>query len=101
MPLLTIQRLCELFTEEDSDLGWYFDGLLREREAETLQPEGDLTFYRQLALAVGDWNELAPPRDEHAENPLQNLSFTDYMDEVTKGLKILCHNMRAEKLRIL
>lgn len=87
LPLLTIQRLCELFTEEDSDLGWYFDGLLREREAETLQPEGDLTFYRQLALAVGDWNELAPPRDEHAENPLQNLSFTDYMDEVTKRLK--------------
>lgn len=32
LPLLTIQRLCELFTEEDSDLGWYFDGLLRERE---------------------------------------------------------------------
>lgn len=87
LPLLTIQRLCELFTEEDSDLGWYFDGLLREREAETLQPEGDLTFYRQLALAVGDWNELAPPRDEHAENPLHNLSFTDYMDEVTKRLK--------------
>ncbi|MEK4475788.1 ATP-dependent DNA helicase DinG [Paenibacillus sp. FSL R7-0048] len=87
LPLLTIQRLCELFTEEDSDLGWYFDGLLREREAETLQPEGDLTFYRQLALAVGDWTELAPPRDEHAENPLANLSFTDYMDEVTKRLK--------------
>ncbi|WP_312150966.1 ATP-dependent DNA helicase DinG [Paenibacillus odorifer] len=87
LPLLTIQRLCELFTEEDSDLGWYFDGLLREREAETLRPEGDLTFYRQLALAVGDWTELAPPRDEHAENPLANLSFTDYMDEVTKRLK--------------
>ncbi|OMD93798.1 ATP-dependent DNA helicase DinG [Paenibacillus odorifer] len=87
LPLLTIQRLCELFTEEDSDLGWYFDGLLREREAETLQPEGDLTFYRQLALAVGDWTELVPPRDEHAENPLANLSFTDYMDEVTKRLK--------------
>ncbi|OMD60132.1 ATP-dependent DNA helicase DinG [Paenibacillus odorifer] len=87
LPLLTIQRLCELFTEEDSDLGWYFDGLLREREAETLQPGGDLTFYRQLALAVGDWTELAPPRDEHAENPLANLSFTDYMDEVTKRLK--------------
>lgn len=87
LPLLTIQRLCELFTEEDSDLGWYFDGLLREREMETIQPEGDLTFHRQLALAVGDWNELAPPRDEYEENPLENLSFTDYMDEVTKRLK--------------
>lgn len=87
LPLLTIQRLSELFTEEDSDLGWFFDGLLREREMETIQPEGNLTFYRQLALAVGDWNELAPPRAEQDENPLENLSFTDYMDEITKRLK--------------
>ncbi|ULO09347.1 ATP-dependent DNA helicase DinG [Paenibacillus sp. 19GGS1-52] len=87
LPLLTIQRLSELFNEEESDLGWYFDGLLREREKETLQPEGDLTFYRQLALAVGDWTELAPPRDDHDANPLDNLSFTDYMEEVTRRLK--------------
>ncbi len=87
LPLLTIQRLSELFNEEESDLGWYFDGLLREREKETLQPEGDLTFYRQLALAIGDWTELAPPRDDHDANPLDTLSFTDYMEEVTRRLK--------------
>ncbi|MCL6602345.1 MAG: ATP-dependent DNA helicase DinG [Paenibacillus sp.] len=86
LPLLTIQRLSELFTESDGDLGWYFDGLLREREMETFQPEGDLTFYRQLALKVGDWNELAPPRADSHENPVEHLSFTDYMTEVTKRL---------------
>ncbi|MDQ0192948.1 ATP-dependent DNA helicase DinG [Paenibacillus wynnii] len=87
LPLLTIQRLSELFTDSDGDLGWYFDGLLREREMETFQPEGDLTFYRQLALKVGDWNELAPPRADSHENPLENVSFTDYMSDVTKRLK--------------
>ncbi|MBT2288548.1 ATP-dependent DNA helicase DinG [Paenibacillus albidus] len=87
LPLLTIQRLSELFGGEDSDLGWYFDGLLHEREQETFQPEGELTFYRQLALAVGDWTELAPPREENASNPLAALSFDDYMDEVMKRLK--------------
>ncbi|GGF74815.1 ATP-dependent helicase DinG [Paenibacillus albidus] len=87
LPLLTIQRLSELFGGEDSDLGWYFDGLLHEREQETFQPEGELTFYRQLALAVGDWAELAPPREENASNPLAALSFNDYMDEVMKRLK--------------
>ncbi|AIQ42366.1 ATP-dependent DNA helicase DinG [Paenibacillus sp. FSL R7-0297] len=87
LPLLTIQRLNELFADEDSDLAWYFDGLLREREMETFQPEGELTFYRQLALAVGDWAELAPPREEGSDNPLQNITFREYMEEVTKRLK--------------
>ncbi|OKP86811.1 ATP-dependent DNA helicase DinG [Paenibacillus helianthi] len=87
LPLLTIQRLNELFADEDSDLAWYFDGLLREREMETFQPEGELTFYRQLALAVGDWSELSPPREEGTGNPLQNITFEEYMEEVTQRLK--------------
>lgn len=87
LPLLTIQRLNELFAGEDSDLAWYFDGLLHEREMETFQPEGELTFHRQLALAVGDWNELVPPREEGSGNPLENVSFEDYMAEVTVRLK--------------
>ncbi|MGN7761824.1 ATP-dependent DNA helicase DinG [Paenibacillus sp. 22594] len=87
LPLLTIQRLNELFADEDSDLAWYFDGLLREREMETFQPEGELTFYRQLALAVGDWSELSPPREEGTGNPLQNITFKEYMEEVTQRLK--------------
>lgn len=87
LPLLTIQRLNELFAGEDSDLAWYFDGLLHEREMETFQPEGELTFHRQLALAVGDWNELVSPREEGSGNPLENVSFEDYMTEVTTRLK--------------
>lgn len=87
LPLLTIQRLNELFADEDSDLAWYFDGLLREREMETFQPEGELSFYRQLALAVGDWAELATPREDGSVNPLENITFEEYMDEVTKRLK--------------
>lgn len=54
---------------------------------ETFQPEGELNFYRQLALAVGDWTELAPPREEGVGNPVENVSFEDYMAEVTKRLK--------------
>ncbi|WP_410514845.1 ATP-dependent DNA helicase DinG [Paenibacillus sp. BR2-3] len=87
LPLLTVQRLSELFTENDGDLGWYFDGLLREREMETFQPEGELSFYRQLALKVGDWNELTPPRADSEENPLDPISFADYMAEVTRRLQ--------------
>lgn len=87
LPLLTIQRLSELFAGEDSDLGWFFDGLLHEREMETFQPESELNFYRQLALKVGDWTELEAPRDQFSGNPLTGMSFADYMDEVKARLK--------------
>ncbi|WP_151734507.1 ATP-dependent DNA helicase DinG [Paenibacillus tengchongensis] len=87
LPLITVQRLAELFSGEDSDLAWFFDGLQREREQEPFQPEGDLTFHRQLALAVSDWTEVLPPREEGDSNPLENISFTDYIAEVTARLK--------------
>ncbi|MNB81825.1 hypothetical protein D3C75_286220 [compost metagenome] len=88
LPLLTIQRLTELFSGEDSDLSWFFDGLLREREMETFQPEGELQFHRQLALAVGDWTELSPPREE-GDYPAEHMSFREYLDEVKTRLKAL------------
>ncbi|KHF35374.1 hypothetical protein CM49_02423 [Paenibacillus sp. P1XP2] len=31
LPLITLQRLTELFADEDSDLGWFFDACARKR----------------------------------------------------------------------
>ncbi|AHV98046.1 ATP-dependent DNA helicase DinG [Paenibacillus sabinae] len=86
LPLLTAQRLTELFAGEDSDMSWFFDGLLGEREMESFQPESELQFYRQLALAAGDWTDLPPPRED-GDNPAEQLSFEDYMEEVLKRLR--------------
>lgn len=36
---------------------------------------------------MGDWAELATPREEGSVNPLENITFEEYMDEVTKRLK--------------
>lgn len=87
LPLLTVQRLNELFAGSDSDLGWFFDGLAQVREQAAFQPETDYTYYRQMALAVSDWNELEPPRDGMAGNPLSGTSFEEFMEEVTKRLE--------------
>lgn len=89
LPLLTIQRLNELFAGEDSDLAWYFDGLLQEREMETFSQQDDLTYYRQLALKVGDWTELSAPREEGEANPLEDVSFQDYLERVKRRLAAL------------
>ncbi|WP_436756363.1 DEAD/DEAH box helicase, partial [Streptomyces sp. URMC 124] len=42
---------------------------------------------RQFALGVEDWTDIAPVRDEAEPNPLANMSFDEYMDEVRRRLK--------------
>ncbi|MED5017748.1 ATP-dependent DNA helicase DinG [Paenibacillus chibensis] len=87
LPLITLQRLSELFGEEDSDLGWFFDGLCQMKEQEPIQDLNSHTFYRQLALAVEDWIEMKPPREESDDNPLTGVEFEDYLGEIQKRLK--------------
>ncbi|MDO7905030.1 ATP-dependent DNA helicase DinG [Paenibacillus sp. JX-17] len=87
LPLITLQRLSDLFAEEDSDLGWFFDGLREEKEREPIHDLDGHTFYRQLALKVEDWTELAPARGEEDENPLADLSFGQYMEQVHDNLR--------------
>lgn len=87
LPLLTIQRLSDLFADEDSDLGWFFDGLRAEREHQPGEELADRYFYRQTALAVDDWTNMTPAREEEAPNPLENLSFEQYMEQVHANLK--------------
>ncbi|WP_434750585.1 ATP-dependent DNA helicase DinG [Paenibacillus amylolyticus] len=87
LPLITIQRLSDLFAPEDSDLGWFFDGLRAEKEAEPIQDLDGHTYYRQLALNVSDWTEIGAPRDEREANPLDGVSFDQFMDQVRANLK--------------
>ena len=87
LPLITLQRLSDLFPAEESDFGWFLDGLLTEKESEPIQDLDGQKYYRQLALAIDDWSTIAPPRDERAPNPLENESFSEYMEKVQQNLK--------------
>ena len=87
LPLITIQRLSDLFAPEDSDLGWFLDGMRSEKEAEPIQDLDGHTYYRQLALNVSDWTDIGAPRDEREANPLDGVSFEQFMDQVRENLK--------------
>lgn len=87
LPLLTIQRLSDLFADEDSDLGWFFDGLRAEKENNPVDDRDGQIFYRQFALAVDDWTNMAPVRDDSEKNPLEGVSFESYMSQVRDQLK--------------
>ncbi|MGG1876978.1 ATP-dependent DNA helicase DinG [Paenibacillus cisolokensis] len=87
LPLLTIQRLSDLFADEDSDLAWFFDGIRTEREHQSIQDLDTYTYFRQFALAVDDWTEIAPVRNEEEPNPLASVSFDEYMEQVRGRLR--------------
>ncbi|MGM1020524.1 MAG: ATP-dependent DNA helicase DinG [Bacillota bacterium] len=87
LPLITIQRLSDLFAEEDSDLGWFLDGVREDKEHDPIQDLEGHQFFRQLALKVEDWTELNVPRREDDPNPLAGISFEEYMDDVRDNLR--------------
>lgn len=87
LPLLALQRLSDLFSGEDSDLGWFFDAALQEREKETDASTDGFNYYRQFALRTEDWIDIKPPRSEDLDNPLKDKTFEQFMDEVRANLK--------------
>ncbi|WP_068617195.1 ATP-dependent DNA helicase DinG [Paenibacillus tuaregi] len=88
LPLLSLQRLSDLFAGEDSDLGWFFDAALHEREKEAAAPMADgYSYYRQFALKTEDWIDIKPARSEEADNPLEDVSFEQFLSQVRANLK--------------
>ncbi|GGH24154.1 ATP-dependent helicase DinG [Paenibacillus segetis] len=87
LPLLTLQRLSDLFAGEDSDLGWFFDAMLQEKERQFDANPNVFTYYRQYALQVDDWMEMIPPRYGIDSNPLSMMTFEQFMDEIRERLR--------------
>lgn len=87
LPLLAIQRLVDLFAGEDSDLGWFFDALLQEKEREANPNEDGFTYYRQFALQAEDWMDIETPRNTLLGNPLKDITFEQFMDQVRERLR--------------
>ncbi|MEF2964314.1 ATP-dependent DNA helicase DinG [Paenibacillus sp. M1] len=87
LPLLVLQRLSDLFAGEDSDLGWFFDAMLQDREREAGQEPDGFTYYRQFALRVDDWMDIEPARSGMLDNPLRDISFEQFMEQVKDNLR--------------
>lgn len=87
LPLITIQRLCELFENEDSDLSWFFEGVREQRERETDHDLNGYSFYRQLALKVEDWTDITTPRDPEEASPLSGVTFEEFLEGVQERMR--------------
>ncbi|MBB6674095.1 ATP-dependent DNA helicase DinG [Cohnella nanjingensis] len=92
LPLLTLQRLANLFDPEQNDLGWLFAHVLGWRETQPLaEPEG-YHYFRQFAMNVTDWTEDDEGREEaslNAARELAGMSFEEFEDGVRERLQTL------------
>lgn len=87
LPLLTIQRLADLLSGEDSDLAWFFDAVLEQRQQNPSVDQDGYTYYRQFALKTEDWMNIEPERSNMMDNPLEGVSFEQFMEQVQSSLK--------------
>lgn len=87
LPLLTLQRFVML--SADNDLGWMLREELALREASTALDTDNHRYFRQFAMKAGEWTEEEPPRDEGNDNPLEGVSFEEYLEQVREGFTAL------------
>lgn len=87
LPLIALQRLTDLFGQEDSDLTWFFSLLLADREMKSVTDDQAHQYFRQFALRIDDWTELLPPREEEVHNPLAHQTFEQFCEESIARLK--------------
>lgn len=88
LPLLTLQRLAQLFAESTNDLSWFLTMMAYNKEVQALPEQYEHHFFRQFAMKVGDWTELYPPRYQYEPFDISETKFEDFLEQ-------LKHNIRA------
>jgi ATP-dependent DNA helicase DinG len=89
LPLLTIQRLSQLYSAEaqvqDADFAWFLHELRNQRELQTSIDLDSAKYFRQFALDVSDWQE----EEAYRLDPEQKLedTFEKFYEGIKKSLQ--------------
>ncbi|MBD2861247.1 ATP-dependent DNA helicase DinG [Paenibacillus oceani] len=88
LPLLTVQKLAQLFESDPSDMGWFMQEMrVRKESAVSIDPETN-RYFRQYVLNVGDWDEEKPAREEEGSPSIgKNESFDEFYDKIKTNLR--------------
>ena len=70
LPLITIQRMTQLFAEDVSDLAWFLHEIRQQRELSIQVDPAQTRIFRQFAMNVDDWGneELFTPNERKGAN---------------------------------
>ncbi|MCM3747507.1 ATP-dependent DNA helicase DinG [Paenibacillus pasadenensis] len=83
LPLLTLQHLAALVQE--GDLAWFLSAELDARQLSTSLDMDSHKYFRQIAMKSRDWTEEEPPREDGTDNPLAQVGFEDFLEQVKTG----------------
>ncbi|SEB63340.1 ATP-dependent DNA helicase DinG [Paenibacillus sp. GP183] len=86
LPLLSVQRLSQIFEPDASDLGWFMDEIRAFKEAETAVDMDTHRYFRQFTVNVGDWGEEESEREEETLKALET-PFPDFYKDIKKSLQ--------------
>jgi ATP-dependent DNA helicase DinG len=87
LPLLSVQRISQLFDPMASDLGWFLQQIRIKREVYSpVDPDGH-RYYRQLALHVEDWGDEPEIRSPEDAEKLARQTFPEFYRELKGILK--------------
>lgn len=87
LPLLTVQKLAQLFEGDTSDLGWFLQEMRTRKESTvSLDPDG-YRYHRQYALNVDNWDEEKPAREEGAVLLDADDHFPSFLERIKENLE--------------
>ncbi|RKN72471.1 ATP-dependent DNA helicase DinG [Paenibacillus ginsengarvi] len=88
LPLLTVQKIAQLFENDPSDMGWFMQEMRLRKEMQTsLDPETG-RYFRQYALNVDDWDEEKPAREgKDGAGELRSETFAEFYGKIKANLR--------------
>ncbi|CAH1197124.1 3'-5' exonuclease DinG [Paenibacillus allorhizoplanae] len=87
LPLLTVQRLNQIFENGNTDLGWFLDEICLYKESVTSVDMDTNRYFRQFTLNVTDWGEDEDPRSEYEVTAALGNSFTAFQQGLKSALQ--------------
>ncbi|MUT65443.1 ATP-dependent DNA helicase DinG [Paenibacillus sp. NEAU-GSW1] len=81
LPLLSLQRLSFLI-DNGSDLSWFIGSTLQQAEQQSSIDLNAYQYFNQFAMKAGEWTEEQPARTDQVHDPLEGVSFEQYLDGI-------------------
>ncbi|MFD0711194.1 ATP-dependent DNA helicase DinG [Paenibacillus sp. GCM10027626] len=90
LPLLTLQRLAAVLSDELDDLCWFIQYLTAEKEAVSTIDADAFHYFRQFAMKAGDWtDEQAPRSEEWDAESVSDWTFEQFLDHVKNNIRAI------------
>lgn len=87
LPLLTVQRLNNIFENGNTDLGWFLDEICLYKESVIAVDMDTNRYFRQFTLNVTDWGEEEELRSEFEVTEALGASFQAFQQGLKSALQ--------------